>query len=700
MKKSLLSVAAAGALLTLSADQTRLPDMAIVGSGDESLHIPGAFAVIDAEQIERVQPMSTQDMLKRVSGVHVVETDGYGLAPRIGLRGLNPDMSKKVLLLEDGAPIQMGPFIDPAAYYSPPVERMEGMEVLKGSGSLRYGPSTVGGAINYITRKPPQKQTTDVRLSAHNAGKGSLLSTQIDTGGTHGNAGYLISYIKKTGDGFKENNAIDINDLMVKTTLAIADNQVLSTKFTHYSQDSQTTYLGLTQKEYEADHLQNKANNDWFYGKRYSFDITHEIDLSPEATLTTLAYWNNTTRDWWREDFAYCGTSGGCTDGYGKSVAEGENYMRDSLGARNRTFDVMGIDSRLKLSHGAFGMDNQAQIGLRLHTEEMENKRIDNKNSGSARSGELREHDTRGADAIALFAQNRFMPSNRLSITPGVRVEQYTQTRDIHMWGVGNEVNSSSRVRNTEVIPGIGATYHLSESATLFGGIHRGFSPARVQDAIDNSGDEVQLEAERSTNVEIGVRGHSGEIAYEATAFHYDFTNQIVQSSEAGGAASGNTNAGKTLHQGLEASVSAPLGGGFSTDVALTYIPTAKLSSKRIIGGEDRDGNRVPYTPQMLARLALSYTDGPLRGTLEMQHTGSQYTDFQNTKAGSDDGMTGEIDAYTLFNLSTDYRLSPSTRLFASVKNLTDEKYISSRAPRGIFAGAPRQVGAGLHMTF
>ncbi|HEX7763213.1 MAG TPA: TonB-dependent receptor plug domain-containing protein, partial [Cellvibrio sp.] len=110
--------------------------------------------VIDRKKLDQLQPLSTQDALRKSPGIHAVDTEGYGFYPRITIRGLGSDMSKGVLLVEDGSPIALGPYTDPATYYSPPIERMDSIEVLKGSGALRYGPSTIGGAINYITRNP------------------------------------------------------------------------------------------------------------------------------------------------------------------------------------------------------------------------------------------------------------------------------------------------------------------------------------------------------------------------------------------------------------------------------------------------------------------------------------------------------------------------------------------------------------------
>ncbi|MEO0313567.1 MAG: hypothetical protein RI928_23, partial [Pseudomonadota bacterium] len=132
-----------------------LPRIEVVGEGETAVSKQaGSVAIISKEAITLAQPLSTQDALKVVPGITVREEEGYGFIPNIGLRGLNPNRSQKLLVLEDGVPIAPSLFISNESYYSPRIERMEGIEVLKGAAGLRYGPTTIGGVINYQTKKP------------------------------------------------------------------------------------------------------------------------------------------------------------------------------------------------------------------------------------------------------------------------------------------------------------------------------------------------------------------------------------------------------------------------------------------------------------------------------------------------------------------------------------------------------------------
>ena len=127
----------------------------IAGSHERLRRLPGSVDIVERETLEKSRVMTTNEALRKVAGVHVRDEEGFGLRPNIGIRGLNPTRSNKVLLLEDGIPLTYAPYGDNATYYHPPVDRFERIEVLKGGAQIAYGPQTIAGAVNYLTPKPP-----------------------------------------------------------------------------------------------------------------------------------------------------------------------------------------------------------------------------------------------------------------------------------------------------------------------------------------------------------------------------------------------------------------------------------------------------------------------------------------------------------------------------------------------------------------
>lgn len=684
--KARLALAVAVALSLPSqgiAAEVELPRIDVVGEGEEAIaKQPGSVAIVTREELELTQPLSTQDALKSVPGIVVREEEGYGFIPNIGMRGLNPNRSQKLLVLEDGVPVAPGLFLANESYYSPRIERMQSIEVLKGAAGLRYGPTTIGGVINYQTKDPEP----GVKVTAK-AGTHGYRSIGLDTGGAapSGEALGGVSLVKAEGDGFRH-NGFDMTDLVIKGGMALGDKQWIGVKFTHYDNEINTSYVGLRPNEYRNDPTKNPAPNDYFLTDRNAFDLNHEVQLGDGIRLNTLAYWSQLNRDYWRRDVA-------------SRSADGTTFVDCGIGSycmsgRNRAFEMMGVDSRLHVDYAGFSIRNEAEIGIRLHSDKLNNLTVRSKTDPNARSGELTGDDTQEAQGIAFYGQNRFILNERVAVTPGLRIETYDQSRRNELTGVSGESS------NTEVMPGIGATWQIVPQAQLFAGAFKGFSPAMVATAISGAGVDQELDAERSTNFEIGVRGASGRLTYEATAFHMDFANQIVPQSESGGVGATVTNAGETLNQGLEGALGYEIGGGWRVDGNATWVPTAKYNSSKIVGGIDRNGNRLPYAPELTANLAVSYRAGGLKTSLGAYHVSRQFVDPENTVAESADGRRGVIPAYTTLDLSAHYAVDKQLSVFGTVRNLTDRKYVASRNPDGIFPGAERNVEVGVSYTF
>src|SRR5687768_11103195 len=113
------------------ADSWREETILVVGRGDEAAAgVPGAVEVIDAEELARRRPPSLQDAVRGLPGVNIRTDAAFGQTPSIGVRGLNPDRSEKLLMLEDGLPAGLAPYNENAAYYAPPIQRMERVELL------------------------------------------------------------------------------------------------------------------------------------------------------------------------------------------------------------------------------------------------------------------------------------------------------------------------------------------------------------------------------------------------------------------------------------------------------------------------------------------------------------------------------------------------------------------------------------------
>lgn len=643
--------------------------------GDQQLHRfdeTGSVILIDRAQIEQVQPLSTEDVLRRVPGINIKGEEETSIVSNFGIRGLSASESKS-LLLEDGVPVAPGLFIGNDRYFNTRIQRVESVEVLKGSASLRYGPSTIGGVVNYITKTP----TDGVQLSAR-AGSFNMREMTLEAGAKNQAEDAFLGVVatKAKSDGFMD-KGYDMSDVMVKAGLAINDKQKLGIKFAYHENEANISYRGLLLQEYLNGARNNPAPDDWYLTDRTAFDLNHEYVFDNNAKLNTLVYWSNTTRDYWRYDVNTAASN-----------TAGSWVYTNNIVGNNRSFERLGIESRLSFDQQLFGYAAATEFGLRLMEEEADDTRI-RATRAADRSGNNDRHIIDSAHSVAGYAQSRIQLSDDFAVTPGLRVESYEQKRTIL-----TQNGDSAKTSNTELLPGVGATYELTANAQLYGGVYRAFSPASNGVALDGLTDQ-QLDGERSVNYELGLRGTVGAANYEVSAFYMDFANQVVTGNSDPNLS--QSNAGKTEHSGMEFLFGYNLGAGFRLDTNATWVPTSEFKT-----GVNA-GNRLPYAPKVLANVALSYSGDAFSVALTAHHRGEQFGDPTNlvdiptNAAGGIWG--GLLPAYTVYDLLAQYTAFEGFTVYGSVKNLTDKQYIAGLR-QGIYVGPERAFEAGFRYRF
>jgi Fe(3+) dicitrate transport protein len=686
------------------------PQIDIIGRNIDLINkIPGSAYLITSSQLTNKQPLTGNEVLRKVTGVYVVDEEGVGLRTNIGIRGLDPDRSRTVLMLEDGVPIALAPYGEPEMYYTPAIDRMKSVEILKGSGSILFGPQTIGGVINYITNDPPPVgQRTNLNISGGSEG---YFLGEVGYGTTLDNIGLNINFLHKQADKVGVTN-FNLNDITAKIKFPLGENSKLGVKISTYDETSNSTYIGITQTMYDkGEYFTQIAPNDKLEIRRYSASVTHDYFFSENAYLRTTLFGYTTTRNWLRQDFSRKPTTNGTGVVFGDTnISNGAIYMRNSTGNRNREFEVAGIEPRFYLKYSLGNVRSELESGFRFLYERAFEQRINGK-VASAISGDLKNDEIRTGYAASIFAQNRFYLSDELTIIPGIRLENFDYERDIYR----TNFRDTSLVNNSSVfsvLPGIGFNYNINNIYSVFAGIHRGFAPPRIKDAITNSGTVLQLESELSWNYELGIRANIASlISVEVTGYMLDFSNQIIPVSESSGDfGTGYVNGGETLHMGLEAGAKLALDRFINSDygIILGVNVTASKSTydaDRFISVDGEriniNGNKLPYAPEIYLSGSLDIMT-PFGLGLQFSGTyiGEQFTDQLNTNIASPDGENGKMPSYFLLDITGRYPLSGiNSSLYISVKNIFDERYISSRRPQGIKVGLPRFITAGVKIN-
>lgn len=698
-----------------------MPQVVVTAYQDDRLfrHVPGAVSILRSTELKRLQSLTGHEALRTLPGLNLVDEEGAGLRINVGVRGLDPDRSRNVLMLEDGIPVALNPYGEPEMYFTPVIDKMKAVEVLKGSGQLLFGPQTIGGVVNFVTADPPALPSTTVRVRG---GSNGFFSGHVAHGETIGQFGYIVSLTHKQADRMGPTH-FRLDDVSVKLKWAAGRRSEIGVKLGYYDETSNSTYVGITQAMYDAggqDYVV-LAPDDRLPVKRYNISTTYRLALNKAWRWSTTGFAYAISRNWRRQEF---GRTASTADRTGivwgdTTVAGGALYMRDLAAWRNRQFAVAGIETQLEGRFHALKAAHKVKAGARFLLEQAEEQFIQS-TSADGFGGIYRDDEVRQGDAVSVYAVDEIRWSDRWSLNVGVRTEFFDYERHIRRGRFA--INGVTQVRDTSlisgnqtfaVLPGMGMNYTVGEHLSVFAGVHRGFAPPRTKDAITSTGFAYDLDQESSWNYEFGARWHIGRLQVAPTAFLLDFQNQIIPTSQSSGSlnATGLTNGGRTRHLGLEVEACFDLldktidGRMLQMGANATWVRSEYAGDRYIPVGDSTvniKGNALPYAPPLMANVFLifQWPAGPgLR--LAGNYTGRQFADELNTAQPTADGLIGEIPARTVVDISVWHTWKkPSLTLSFSVKNLGNQRYIASRRPQGIKVGLPRFLTAGVDWRF
>ena len=164
-------------LLGSSSDMLRLPNIQgtdiFAGKKNEVIKIGTSSADLSTN--------NSRQIFNKVPGLSIWENDGSGIQTGIATRGLSPNRSWEFNVRQNGTDISSEVFGYPEAYYAPPSEALEKIEIVRGAGSLQYGPQ-FGGMLNYVTKKSLGNKPISVE-SAQTVGSFGLFNSFNAIGG-------------------------------------------------------------------------------------------------------------------------------------------------------------------------------------------------------------------------------------------------------------------------------------------------------------------------------------------------------------------------------------------------------------------------------------------------------------------------------------------------------------------------------------
>lgn len=691
--------------------------------------VPGSFNVVDEETLIERRPFTVREALNNVPGINIVGEDAFVLAPNIGIRGLDPRRTSRTLLLEDGMPLFLAPYGDPSAHYSTPLQRVNRIEVVKGSGQILYGPQTIGGMINFVTKPMPTNGFAgSVQASA---GNNDFTGLHLNVGYGNEQGGIMFDALQNKGDGIRDNHEFDVQEYTLKAQLNLTDRQTLIAKIGYYDEDSQVSETGLGEIDYARDKFQAPSGkNDSFEHERKTLQLQHIFKFDETLKLSTQAYYADAYRVSFRQTDAPGGFDDASDNSTGVTILErcpGDDTATEAnaetCGGRHRprSYQYYGFEPRLDFQHNLFGLQSDAVVGFRIHKEDIRRRQYRG-NDARAQSlsflkanaeqlgvpgavADFREDIRIDVDAKSYYGQNTFFVGN-WSLTPGVRVEDLEFKTTILQSGGGAGFASRTNSQ-TEVLPGFGVAWNGIANTTVFAGVHKGFAPPRPDRDIDGFTID-NTSPETSINYELGLRSTFFKgVNFESSLFHTRVDDLVINNG-----AGTFINGGESEQTGLEFAGRVDFGTIYNTahnvylQGSYTNVFTAEFKKDGLnLADGIIKGDRLPYAPRHIASISLGYEHPVgLNARFGVDYVSRQEPDtFARALPPVDaalSGLAGDIPSHTLLNMSVNFKpVGSKATYFMSGYNLADREYIASRVD-GLAVGRGRQVTAGIRYDF
>lgn len=684
-----------------SAEQA-IEHVTILGSQQAANATPGSASYISEQQLEVFSHTDISKVLSTTPGVYVQEEDGYGLRPNIGMRGTGTGRNEKITVMEDGVLVAPAPYVAPSAYYFPTTGRMQAIEIIKGSSSVKYGPRSTGGVLNLVSRAIPEQDLAgriDVALGSDGFNKAHGV-----IGGTRGTTGAVLEAFHYGADGFKSlpnggDTGFDKNDLLFKAATRFGQNDAhgLAVKLKYADETSDETYAGLTDADYRANPYRRYAasQQDQMNTRHNSYQLNYDFDLGDGAEFTAMAYLNDFHRNWYKASKVKSADLQRYSDFEADTSADNPNV---TVRANNRNYLSKGLQSELSMPLA----DHLLSFGARLHQDEEDRFQWDDVyllnddlTMTLTEAGTPGTQDNRlsSADALALFVHDEWTIDN-LVLSFGVRYEDVDTKSE--NWNKATDRSAAPSVKkgsSSALLPSVGMTYRISDSLVVLAGVQKGFAPAAAGNA--------QQQEEESLNTEVGLRFNQGTDAAEVVLFQSKYDNMHGNCTASVGCNVDNIgdqyNFGEVLVTGVELSTHHEYQyAAFRVPVSLSYTYTDsefETDFNSGIFGPVSQGDHMPYVPKH----QFSLQTGLFADNYSLAARASYVSDAHASL--NEDGLDA-IDSRTIVDLSAKYNVAPQHLVYLNIDNVLDKTYVANRANGGIQPGKPRSITLGYRYDF
>ena len=657
----------------------RLPEIQanviFAGKKNEVLHLSSINA--------NVATNNARQVFAKVPGVSVWENEGSGIQINIGVRGLSPNRSWEFNTRQNGYDISSDVFGYPEAYYNPPLQAVQRIEIVRGQGSLQYGPQ-FGGMINYILRNGSEIKKPFEFETQQTVGSNNMINSFNAIGGTKNKVHYYAFYDLRKGDGWRQNSLYNTNAGFATVSYQFTAKLSLTAEIMQSQIRSQQAG-GLTDAQIKQDAQQSFRSRNWFDIKWTTPALSLDYNVNAHTRWNTKIY----------------GTIGDRNSvGYLKDILTKDSINPATGEYNNRVLNIdqyrnYGLESRIITDYTLGGLRNTFSGGIRLYTGETWRRANGKGTTGINYDMNVIGHYDRDvkfdSKNAAAFFENMFRIGSKISIIPGLRYEWLEGTASgINSYtsaGVPVLFQNISRSRQF-LLAGIGAEYHVSPKTEIYSSFAQAYRPiqfANLQAPPTTDIVDPNLKDAKGYNVDLGYRGKIKDfIQFDLSTFYLQYNNRVgtIKTSD-----------GKNLITNVGASTSKGFEGLISVNIMQAINKNAK-STLDIFGsysytdarysGNHKDANtkgkRVENAPENIFRGGINGSFAGASLGAQISYVGKAYSDANNTAVTSANAQNGIIPAYTLVDMTAGYSINKVFQLKGGINNLLDKRYFTRRS--------------------
>jgi Fe(3+) dicitrate transport protein len=633
--------------------------------------------VTDANIAEK----SPRQIFARVPGVFVYDMDGTGNQINISTRGLDPHRGWEFNIRKNGVITNTDMYGYPASHFTLPMEAVERIEMVRGTGALQYG-QQFGGMLNYVLKQPDTTRTLGFE-TVNTVGSFGLLSTYNAVSGKVGKLEYYAYYSQRGADGYRDDSRTDFKGQSAMLRYRPSKQLSLTAEFSH--SDYQIQLAGpLNDSMFHENPRQSTRSRNYYSPDIYVPSISLDWALGEHSQLkwTTSAIYGSRSSAMFDKPATTVDAIDPNTNTYanrqvdidnyhshtselrflhnynlgkiGGTLAAGVQYIHNDLHRRQQGKGTTGTDFDLTVVDGKFGRD------MHFKTQN-----------------------------LAFFAENLFQITDRFSVSPGVRVESGKSKMSGYISYLPDDEVPNS-IEHQFPLFGVNTEYKLGELQSVYAGWSQAYRPVIFKDIVPSSlleKSDKNLEDAKGYNLEAGWRGTAGNFRWDIGVFRMQYNNRLGNQAvqEDSTFYVFRTNIGNSVTTGVElfGEYNLRLGGAWRASVfnSTAYMDAQYEDAAIRVGNDNVDisGNRVESVPKWISRTGLTVKYKTASLTALYSYTAESFADPLNTVEPSSTGAVGLVPSYGLLDLNATWRITGNVSLRMSLSNVLDNQYFTKR---------------------